>query len=415
MLKEIVTAISGGTPTKSVPRYWDGEIPWISPKDFQDFYLYDAEDHISKDGLEAAGLKLIPANTVLVVVRSGILIHTLPIAITKVQTAINQDVKALLPKIDINSEYLGLYLEIFGSKLLPVITKHSTTVQSVNTDQFQELLIPLPPLETQRALVAEMESARTTRQSKLAEAENLNNIEDYLMHELGLDNLIKDGRSSFAIKLNKLKSKRLDPPSYRPYYQQSNISLQTMPLGKIADIDKNTAEKPQDINTLIPYIGLPECDKTSVREVIFRPYKEVKGRSVIKQGDILFCRIEPGVFTKKYVLANDLLGQEYAYTSTEIYVVKAKKEIVIQEYLYAMFFCPFVYSQIEGKTIGSSGRRRIDPEMFSSLSIPVPDKQKQMQIANEIKRRRAQARQLREEAESGWQSAKEKFEKALLG
>lgn len=287
---------------------------------------------------------------------------------------------------------------------------------NINKEEYKSFVIPLPDLDIQRALVADVESARFARQKKLSQADELvNGIENYLMHELELDNLTVDGRKSFAVNLNTIRNKRLDPPSYRPYYKQHNLNIPTMTLGEIADIDQNQVEKPEKGDTLIPYIGLPECDKTSVREVVLRPYSEVKGRSIIKSGDILFARIEPGVFTKKYVLANDLLGYEYAYTSTEFYVVKAKENFVKQEYLYAMFFCPFVYSQIKGKTIGSSGRRRIDPKMFSSLNIPIPDKEKQKEIAREINRRRTQSRALREEAEREWQNAKEKFEKALLG
>jgi hypothetical protein len=82
-ISKITKSVSGGTPSKSNPEYWNGDIPWVSPKDFKDFYAYDSEDHISNEGLKASGLKLIPADTVLVVVRSGILIHTLPVMVTK--------------------------------------------------------------------------------------------------------------------------------------------------------------------------------------------------------------------------------------------------------------------------------------------------------------------------------------------
>ncbi|MEO6966988.1 MAG: restriction endonuclease subunit S [Rhodanobacteraceae bacterium] len=146
-----------------------------------------------------------------------------------------------------------------------------------------------------------------------------------------------------------------------------------------------------------------------------RPYREVKGRSVVHPGDILFACIEPSVFNKKYVFDEHLQSHAFAYTSTEFYVVTPRAGKVVPEYLYAMFFCSFAFAQTKGKTTGSSGRRRLDPEMFRTLQIPVPDKAAQQTISTEIRRRRERARALRAEAESGWAQAKRWFEQQLLG
>ena len=155
-LSSLVQMISGGTPSKSSAEFWEGEIPWVSPKDFSEYFIDDTEDHISEDGMKDARLTLIPAKSILVVVRSGILQHTLPVAFNSRPVTINQDIKALVPNEKINSEFLGVYLRVLGKRILPSITKHSTTVQSVNTDQLQSLQIPVPPLGVQEQLVEEV-------------------------------------------------------------------------------------------------------------------------------------------------------------------------------------------------------------------------------------------------------------------
>ena len=94
-LKEIVDFTTGGTPSKQNSDYWDGDIPWVSPKDFKSFYLNDSEDKITIKGLKNSSTKLVRANSILMVVRSGILIHTLPICINTIPVTINQDIKAL--------------------------------------------------------------------------------------------------------------------------------------------------------------------------------------------------------------------------------------------------------------------------------------------------------------------------------
>jgi type I restriction enzyme S subunit len=171
-LKSLVTLLSGGTPSKSEAEFWNGNIPWVSPKDFKEFYLNDAEDHISEKGVKDAGLKLIPKHSVLMVVRSGVLIHSLPVAFNLEPVTINQDLKALITNDDINAEYLAFYLRVLGKRLLPSITKHSTTVQSVNTGEFESLQIPVPPLPTQQKLVDELKHILETSRRLKSEAES---------------------------------------------------------------------------------------------------------------------------------------------------------------------------------------------------------------------------------------------------
>lgn len=170
-LKSLVTLLSGGTPSKSEAEFWSGNIPWVSPKDFKEFYLSDAEDHISEKGAKDANLKLIPKRSVLIVVRSGVLIHTLPIVFNLEPVTINQDLKALITNDEVNPEYLAFYLRVLGKRLLPSITKHSTTVQSVNTGEFESLQIPLPPLNIQQRLVDELKSILETSKRLKSEAE----------------------------------------------------------------------------------------------------------------------------------------------------------------------------------------------------------------------------------------------------
>jgi len=83
---------------------------------------------------------------------------------------------------------------------------------------------------------------------------------------------------------------------------------------------------------------LPQTDEhsKSIINVILRPYKEVKGRNIIYPNDLLFARIEPSIFNKKYILTKDLKGYDFAFTSTEFYIVKGKD--IDNEYLLANFF-----------------------------------------------------------------------------
>src|SRR5881398_302179 len=98
---------NGGTPSKSNPTFWQGDIPWVSSKDMKSLIITDTEDHVSAEAIESSATKLLPAETVLCVVRSGILKHTLPVAIIARPMCTNQDILAIAPdKARLNPKFL---------------------------------------------------------------------------------------------------------------------------------------------------------------------------------------------------------------------------------------------------------------------------------------------------------------------
>jgi type I restriction enzyme S subunit len=117
--------LSGGTPSKINKQFWDGEIPWVSPKGMKVRRLNDAIDHVSKEGAQS-GSTLIPVNTILIVVRGLILAHTFPIALTEKQMCFNQDMKALICNDDFLPEYITCFLR-FKSQVILKLTGWPTS------------------------------------------------------------------------------------------------------------------------------------------------------------------------------------------------------------------------------------------------------------------------------------------------
>jgi type I restriction enzyme S subunit len=158
-LKSAGTWSGGGTPSKANPDFWNnGEIPWVSPKDMKTSELNDSQDKITAKAVEASPAKLVPAGSVLMVVRSGILAHTFPVAIAKIDVTLNQDMKAITPKPGIRPEFLAHQLRALSTLILKTCTKSGTTVASVETKQLQALPIWVPPTEEQDKIVNELEA-----------------------------------------------------------------------------------------------------------------------------------------------------------------------------------------------------------------------------------------------------------------
>ena len=90
-----LAAFSGGkTPSTSRREYWDGEVLWVTSKDMKTKYITSSQLRLSTLGAEQ--MQVYQPNTLLLVTRSGILRHTLPVAILKKPATVNQDLKAIV-------------------------------------------------------------------------------------------------------------------------------------------------------------------------------------------------------------------------------------------------------------------------------------------------------------------------------
>lgn len=148
----------GGTPSKRNPRFWEGgTIPWVSPKDMKFVSIDDSQDHITESAVKGSATKILPKGSLLVVTRSGILQHSLPVATNSRDVTLNQDLKALTPKAGFDVKYLYFALRRFERDILHECCKAGTTVQSIEFPRLKDFEIPIAPLPEQRRIVARIE------------------------------------------------------------------------------------------------------------------------------------------------------------------------------------------------------------------------------------------------------------------
>lgn len=143
----------GGTPSKNEPKYWEnGTIHWVSSLEVKEQYLQNTTYKITEKAVAETTATLVPKDSLLMVMRSGILAHTFPVSMTIFPLAINQDIKALIPNSDFNSYYLLSLLEKLSPKILKECVKSGTTVQSVEFDWLKSIQIPKPSLAEQKKI-----------------------------------------------------------------------------------------------------------------------------------------------------------------------------------------------------------------------------------------------------------------------
>lgn len=152
----------GGTPSKSNILYWDnGQIPWVTPKDMKTPEILDSIDKITEEGLNNSAASIVPKESLLFVVRSGILRRLLPVAINKVDVTVNQDLKALVLSGNVEPKYLLYVTKAFDDDIRTSCAKTGTTVESIEFPKLQQYPIPLPPIGEQRRIIAKIDKLMT--------------------------------------------------------------------------------------------------------------------------------------------------------------------------------------------------------------------------------------------------------------
>lgn len=173
MITDACRAIfGGGTPSKSHPEYFTGTVPWVSPKDMKSSVISDSIDHITEEAIAHSTTNLVPAHSVLMVIRSGILKHTLPVATNSVPVTINQDMKAFVPNGVVTTAFLMHFFKAIEPDVLAGV--RGVTADNIDFKAFQKRTIIVPPMELQEQFAA---FVAQTDKSKLAVQQGLKELE----------------------------------------------------------------------------------------------------------------------------------------------------------------------------------------------------------------------------------------------
>ena len=171
---EVCEVVSGATPKTGKPEFWDGNVPWVTPKDLSELgqkYLSDTPRQITRAGLKSCSARMLPAQSVLFSSRAPIglvAINTLPVCT-------NQGFKSLVPRFDLVSpDFLFWWLKTHEKHIQS--KGRGATFKEVSKKIVEDLQIPLPPLDEQKRIAGILDAAdalRAKRREALAELDTL--------------------------------------------------------------------------------------------------------------------------------------------------------------------------------------------------------------------------------------------------
>ncbi len=171
-LGDVCDIAAGGTPSRSVMEYFDGDIPWVKIGDLAQGTVTSTEERITQRGLDGSAAKLFPAGTVLMSIFATIG----RTAVLGIDAATNQAIAGITPRDPrrLDSVYLRHYFDSITANL--VKAARGVAQLNINLGILKALPLPLPPLPEQRRIAALLDQAdglRAKRREALAQLDGL--------------------------------------------------------------------------------------------------------------------------------------------------------------------------------------------------------------------------------------------------
>ena len=361
-LGEITEIIKGGTPSRSVERYFQGDIAWAIPSDItaldSALYIHDTASHISEEGLSKSAAKLLPSGTVLLTSRATIG----ETAISAIPMATNQGFSNFICNDETLNVYLAYYLRHIKRKLN--VLASGSTFKEITKGTLLNVEIPLPPLSEQRAIAHVLQTIQEAKFARQREIELERERKAALM-----DYLFSHGTKG--------------EPRKQTEIGEIPESWETTRLAEVVIFTK----KPRDLRyseyDKIPFVPMEliPIAKLFSKEFILKTNNELKSGTYFEPGDILLPKITPSFENGKQCIIQEL-PTPFGIATTEVIPIREVVGVSNKFYLFYYLLLPDVRTLLAGKMEGSTGRQRLRKEAVVNLEIPLPPLPEQRAIAN---------------------------------
>ncbi|MCS3845559.1 type I restriction enzyme S subunit [Xanthomonas campestris] len=363
----VVEQMGGGTPSRQVPSYWKGDIPWASVKDFPERpgIISGTQEYISIAGLNASASNLIPARIPLVCTRMAVGRS----AMSSFAMAINQDVRALFPAADVSSAYLLRLLEFVRPKAEAQAV--GSTVKGIRIQDYLGIEVPLADAPQQSKIAEILDTLDTAIHETEAIIAKLKAVKQGLLHDLLTRGIDANGElrppQSEAPHLY-----RLSPLGWIPNEWVVD-SAGSILAGIDAGWSPSCPEEPPSegewgvLKVSAVSGGAYDARQSKRLPPNLKPILSIE----VRVGDVLLARAN-GVadLVAKTVLVRDTPTK--LMLSDKILRLVPNEKFVRSDYLVTIMMHAGTRSQINGMMNGSSGQRNISQSQIRSIIVPIP-------------------------------------------
>jgi len=289
---------------------------------------------------------------------------------------------------------------------------------NINAEEYQSLEIPLPPPNIQNEIVSIIQTAYSDKKKKELEAQQLlDSIDTYLLDELGVSlpevrNELKD--RVFLLNRSELEG-RFDPTVYKDGIKLISPKWDNEKLSKVAFVNPSGAYKGKTAETPISFVPMEVIDETfsEITTMDETTIEQASGFTKFREGDLLWAKITPCMQNGKSAIAKNLTNG-LGCGSTEFFILRPKDERLAIEYLHVILHMKCVRETAMLYFGGSAGQQRVPASFLENFNLPLPPKEKQIEIANHVYALRQQAKALREEGKRILELAKQEVERMIM-
>ena len=396
-LEDIVSFGGGKTPAMDNKEYWhNGNHLWVTSKDMKCSHITNSLMKITDKALEI--MTIYERGTLLVVTRSGILRHTLPISILETPATVNQDLKAISPHIKDLSEYLYIVIKANEHFILKEYHKDGTTVDSIDFDKFKCLPIPLAPITEQRRIIAETKHWFTLIEQINQDKSDLQTI----------INQIKNKILSLAIHGKLVPQDPNDEPASELLKRINPKAEITCDNAQYRKIPKNwCACKLVDICSFLSRGKSPKYSEEDKTYPVFAQKCNLKDGGVsleqakfldpstinkwnevykLQTGDILVNSTGTGTVGRTRLFNTNCLGNyPFVVPDSHVSVVRVLKSICPQ-YVYAYISSDSIQRYMEENLAGSTNQKELYIGVLENMHIFLPPLAEQYRIVAKIEK-----------------------------
>lgn len=186
-LGEVGTVIGGSTPKTDVAEFWNGDFAWITPAELDGSkYIHSTARTITKEAIEKTNLTLLPVGTVLLSSRAPIG----KVCITTIPMYCNQGFKNIVCSDKLNNEFLYWWLKGKNDYLNSLGV--GATFKEISKRIVEQIIIPVPPIETQSRIVSELDLLQSIIDKQQAQLKELDKLAQAVFYDMIGDPVVNE-------------------------------------------------------------------------------------------------------------------------------------------------------------------------------------------------------------------------------
>ncbi|MEH9538110.1 restriction endonuclease subunit S [Klebsiella sp. 139993] len=260
----LLTIIGGGTPSKAIPEYYQGDIPWMSVKDMNKHTLTDTIDHITNDAVENSSTNIIPAGTPIIATRMSLG----KIVTASFDSAINQDLKALFLSSGVERNFFIHWYRSQAQLIESLGT--GTTVKGIRLEVLKALSINLPPFFEQKIIAEKLDTLLAQVDSTKARLVQIPQILKRF-RQVVLAAIVNGKLSTNTEQWKVYSLKNLCVSISDGDHQAPPKSETGIPFLVISDVNKGKIDL-ENVSRWVPesyYLALKEIRKPSLNDILY--------------------------------------------------------------------------------------------------------------------------------------------------